>query len=309
MRAGGMGRKKAARGEPNVAEASKGMSLGSKNRENKKMKPSNMSQSAIDEASWIEAVSSLKDWIDQVRSSLPKSATEIQVMAVTACVIDRVDLVELLTGKGASLNERDLLGQNMLHWAAASASPKVVEALLRMGSDPNEVDLKGCSPISKTQWLSMDGHRIARSLLRAGAKADSRDESGRTMLMRLRFKSERNEADVAFNASVEALAESMLALGCPIEARDPQGRQAAHLAAGTGDLRMIEWLRRHGADLFKPDAEGRSPRDHARSVGQIETVDHLDRLALAIQERAELDQQSKKPPQEPRQRSGRSRSL
>jgi ankyrin repeat protein len=131
-----------------------------------------------------------------------------------AAVGGNLEIVELMLARGAAVNDQAVNGWSAITLATAKGFSAIVETLLSAGANPNLTDIFGWSPLmhaveqNRAELVTIllaqgeleinvrnnDGvtalHRaaalgyqdIARSLVRAGARADLQDRSGRTAL-------------------------------------------------------------------------------------------------------------------------------
>jgi serine/threonine-protein phosphatase 6 regulatory ankyrin repeat subunit B len=93
----------------------------------------------------------------------------------------RVQLVELLIAKGATVNHQDDDGATALMYAAGNGDTQVVNALLRSGASVNVADNNGETALMKAAASSCDEETV-RALLSAGADLNARDHKGRNAL-------------------------------------------------------------------------------------------------------------------------------
>ncbi len=116
-----------------------------------------------------------------------------------------------------------LKGQTLLHLAAAEGDLEVATWLLDRGADPNA----------------------------ANDCADGCAERGYTPL------------HAALTFRDDEMTALLLARGAPVDAAGADGRTALHVAAAGGKLSGAFVLARHGADLTRADATGKTPADLA----------------------------------------------
>lgn len=86
----------------------------------------------------------------------------------------------------------------------------------------------------------------------------------------------------AGDGDLERVQELLARGGLDIDAVDPaDGYTALAVAAEQGDVEMIAWLFRHGADIEHKDNDGRTPLFAAAVAGQASAIDYLIREAGA----------------------------
>ena len=90
------------------------------------------------------------------------------------------DIVELLLGKGAKIDEKDdESGFTALHHAARFGKKNVVELLIARGADINAKDKQGHTPL----YVAVNhDYKVTELLMNKGADSGIRTESGRTLL-------------------------------------------------------------------------------------------------------------------------------
>ena len=93
----------------------------------------------------------------------------------------RVQLVELLIAKGATVNLRSSDGSTALMFAARNGDTLAVNALLRNGAEVNIADKEGETPLMKAAANSCNEETV-RALLSAGADLSARDHKERNAL-------------------------------------------------------------------------------------------------------------------------------
>jgi ankyrin repeat protein len=161
-------------------------------------------------------------------------------------------------------------GSSLLHLAVRHGLPRLVDALLERGFDPNRPDAQGATPLVDCLVCERAlAEPLARRLLAAGADPDRAACDGRTPLgvalahgrhdlarwfdwsgpwrppgRRLAHPDLVAAAEAGDLAAVERLAE----LGLPLDARDDKGATALIRAAGRGHAAIVAWLLAAGAD-------------------------------------------------------------
>ncbi len=85
-------------------------------------------------------------------------------------------LLARLHAEGGGLDTRDERGYSPLMLAAYSGHADAVDLLLRLGADPNSIDLAGNTVLMGATFKGYDA--IVRALLAAGANATTRNLAG-----------------------------------------------------------------------------------------------------------------------------------
>lgn len=147
----------------------------------------------------------------------------------------------------------------LMHWSAVGA-PDQVEALLRQGADPNQVDRDGDTALY--YGLSRGNLNVVEVLLAHGANPNVAGTSG----VPLHVASDGGWADIV---------DRMLSRGANVDQRARGGTTAAMLAAGAGRDDILGLLATHGADLLASDDDGDTALFYAASRGRVGTVKFL----------------------------------
>jgi len=116
-----------------------------------------------------------------------KAGTDVNLAAVNgvtplmaAAHAGQTDIVRALLAKGADIAAVDRLKKNAMTYAAGQGRTEVVVLLLRAGVDPNAVY---AHDLTALMWSAGYGQTAtAEALLAAGAKAELRDDRGKTAL-------------------------------------------------------------------------------------------------------------------------------
>ena len=173
-------------------------------------------------------------------------------------------------------------GQSLLHVAAKSASPEILEYLLNRGLDPNEKDRGGITPLA---WLSENPcyigeeekkqravkMRCAVMLLEKGADVNVKQRMGDLLLHDL--------AECHDTAWLELILQNTPdknKLKTALDQGDWQQCTVLHRAVMANNRAATALLLRHGADCERRDKDGLKPIDYARKEKQTELVQLLE---------------------------------
>ena len=161
-----------------------------------------------------------------------------------------------LTGDPALAQER-YAGRTLLHEAAASGNPAMVELLLSFGIDPNAPDGGGHTPLySVGNECAVEGAAsVVRALVKAGANVDASDGVKRCTALHM----------AARRGNVEA-AEALLDCGAGLEARDSVGDTPLRRAVNCNKVELAALLLARGADIDSIGSKGITTLLAARSV-------------------------------------------
>ena len=115
------------------------------------------------------------------------AGTDVNLAAVNgvtplmaAAYAGEVEMAELLLANGARIDALDRLKKNAMIYAAGSGNTEVVRLLLARGVDPNTVY---DNELTALMWAAGFGKTAtAATFLAAGARADLRDNRGKTAL-------------------------------------------------------------------------------------------------------------------------------
>jgi len=171
---------------------------------------------------------------------IPDSALEERNLAGVPRIIEAVDLgdmelVQHLLGLGASLQFKDELGYNVLHFAAFGGSVQCLQALLAQDGCPklSETTPDGITPLHLAAALSEPG--LVQAMLEAGADVHAKAASGHTAL--------HGAAEYGCLKSARILLEA----GARPNATAANGLPPIGLAAMKGDEEMVRLLLEYGA--------------------------------------------------------------
>ena len=144
--------------------------------------------------------------------------------------------------QGADLTQRDPEGNLPLHVASRDGRLVIARSLVEHGADPNALNGKGQTPVLIA--LANGKVKLGEMLMRRGAVDDPQ-----SLLFALARLGVADRDGIAF----------LLSKGADIDALDPQGRAALHIAVADEQVLLATRLVRAGADVNRPDAQGRTP--------------------------------------------------
>ncbi len=165
---------------------------------------------------------------------------------------------EKVTRDPALVHERLRHGHTLLHEAAATGNPKIVELLLSLGADPNSQDQGGHTPLYSVgnECAVAGGGAVVLALVQAGANVNAND--GVKHCTPLHMAARRGNLEIA---------EALLGCGGNIEARDSVGDTPLRRAVNCGQVGTASLLLAHGADVLSIGSKGATPIAAARTNG------------------------------------------
>ena len=169
------------------------------------------------------------------------------------------EAVEQLAFSTLDVNARDqATNMTALDQAAENGNLEIVHTLLLAGARANLKNNSGRTPLMYLRDNATD--KLVRELLSAGAKVNARDESGGTALM--------NAASLSNYAVVKGLIEN----GAKVDLKDDEGKTALMFAATNEDPRIAKLLIDAGATVNTKDEEGKTALMMAAEEGDPQTV-------------------------------------
>ena len=164
--------------------------------------------------------------------------------------------VRATLGATPALVQERYSGHTLLHEASAAGDVSTMVLLLRLGADPNGLDLGGHAPLywAANACLRGDGEQVVRTLVAAGASVDA--AAGVTRCTALHLAARRGNA---------AVAAALLDCGADIEARDCRGATPLRRAVDCAQTGVAALLLARGADSRTKDSQGRTAALAART--------------------------------------------
>jgi ankyrin repeat protein len=175
--------------------------------------------------------------------------------------------LEHLIHRGAQIDARDDSGRTHLHLAAVCGGAACIEVLLQHGADIEARDKFGCTPL----MVAVEGPQeldALKALLDAGADLGATDNEGSTLLHSL-----------VESGHIEHV-NHVIECGADINSEAEDGQTPLMVAIRAGYVERVELLLDRGADIMRRDAVGRTAKDIARDVQDVEPEDHAAILNL-----------------------------
>uniref|UniRef100_A0A7N0VJG2 Potassium channel n=1 Tax=Kalanchoe fedtschenkoi TaxID=63787 RepID=A0A7N0VJG2_KALFE len=165
-------------------------------------------------------------------------------------------LLNQLLRRGVDPNEVDGSGRTAMHIAAASGYEHCISLLLEYGANVNMKDSEGNVPL----WDAiLGGHgKIIKLLSDNGARLSAGDVGQYACTA-----AEQNRLD---------LLRLIVRHGGDVTLPKCSGTTALHAAVSEGNVAMVEFLLRQGAEADKPDIHGWTPRGLAEHQGHEEIL-------------------------------------
>jgi hypothetical protein len=160
-----------------------------------------------------------------------------------AADVGQVKLVERLLRAGSDIDLPDNRGYTPLQRAALTDQAEVIGLLIQKGANTGRV----------LHWATATGRKsILARLLSKGAPVDATDETGRTPL---------HEAATRGDLGI---ARFLLLYGANANARNRFGATPMHWAAWEGHIEILELLLENGAELNPRNEDGHTPLAYAQ---------------------------------------------
>lgn len=155
-----------------------------------------------------------------------------------------IDVARVLLENGTDIGIRNTEGKSVLHSAIANERHEYINLLLEYGADIFAADTNGTSPLD----MAIKQDSQALSLLINERTVLQSDNAGNTAL----------HCAVRSRAKLDTIS-AILDAKAQIQARNKLGETALHLAVQLDEKEAGELLLSRGADIFAPNAAGRSP--------------------------------------------------
>jgi ankyrin repeat protein len=178
-----------------------------------------------------------------------------------AVQLNDIVLVKALLDSGSDINERDELGETPLHTAAVGGYGEIASLLIAKGADVNARDVRGLTPLHAAAWMGYPN--LVALLIEHGADINARDKDRVTPL---------HTAALAGRQETVAM---LIEQGADINAKNKNSLTPLHAAAMAGDRDTVALLINKGADVNAKSKDGLTPLHMASQQNHREVVELL----------------------------------
>ena len=211
---------------------------------------------------------STTDERNKASAGTPSATGEGDATPVLWPTIVTLKRVEELLEKGADINANDFNGNTLLHQAAMTAGPDVIELLLGEGAEIEAADERGNSPLHAAARYGEAATVVA--LIDAGANVDAYNVVGEVPLTFAVESGDVSIAEALLDGGANPNVSGVLTIASPEMRRllvsrgaDPNPPSAdeyspIHAAAERGDVVMVQYWLDNGADV-NADSLGQTP--------------------------------------------------
>ncbi|XP_042377518.1 potassium channel AKT1-like [Zingiber officinale] len=192
--------------------------------------------------------------LKEIENMLTRGRLDLPLTLCFAILREDDFLLHQLLRRGLDPNESDNNGHTALHIAASKGSEHCVRLLLDYDAEPNSKDSEGSVPL----WEAILGkhEQVAKLLSDHGAELSAGDMA--------------YFACTAAEQSSPDLLEAFIRYGGDVMAAKKDGTTALHRAVCDGNLAMVEFLLRRGANMDAAVDQGWTPRSLADQQGHDE---------------------------------------
>ncbi len=195
--------------------------------------------------------------------------------SVVELILNRVHKLEVLFKTSGIVNSKDELNRTPLFYAAMNGHERIAKMLLKKGAKVESRDSYSQTPWS---WAAHNGHAgILELLLKNGAKhadmgnyLESTDLAGRTLLMKAVVNGD------------EAVVKLLLENNADIESRDNNGWTALSHAASRGHEAVVKLLLENNADIESRNNNGKTALSYAALMGHKAVVKLLKLRSMLV---------------------------
>ena len=191
----------------------------------------------------------------------------------SASGMGRVDVAQILVERGADVSARDKDGRTPLHCASSRGHVDAAWTLIECRADVSAQDMVSQTPL---HWASSMGHvDVAWVLVERGADVSAKDEDGWTPL---HCASSRGHVDVA---------RMLMKCRADVSAQDMDSWTPLHWASSMGHVDVARMLVERGADVSAQAQYGKTPLHWASGMG------HVDVAQMLVEHGADVSVQDK----------------
>lgn len=151
----------------------------------------------------------------------------------TAAMMGKLEIVQMLVGRGADLDFKDASGRTPVYYAVESDDPAIVQYLLEQGCRADVPNTEGNTPLMKAADLGKAD--AVAALLRSGADPTATEKNGWTPL------------HLAAIGGYADVTELLAASGAKIDVKDAHGMTPMQYACRHGNRGAARCLDTHGA--------------------------------------------------------------
>ncbi|XP_044746875.1 rabankyrin-5-like [Coccinella septempunctata] len=212
-----------------------------------------------------------------------------------ASMFGRVDVVEMLLGRGVVVDSKNVYGITPLFSAASRGFDEIVEMLLKKGATINPQDRDGSTPLHLVSETNYE--RMVEFLLNHGADVNVLDNKNRLpielavsegRITSVKLFLEKNKSflnrrvnqnfsllHIATQFGHKEIVKFLLDEGADMHLTNDKGSKAIHIAAREGFTDIIDVFLEKGMDLDVRGAANQSMLHYAASTGRLEVVKYL----------------------------------
>ncbi|KAI1904704.1 hypothetical protein AGOR_G00008450, partial [Albula goreensis] len=172
-----------------------------------------------------------------------------------------VETLKFLHGKNCPLDSQDKSGETALHVAARYGNVDVVQYLCSIHANPNLLDREQETPLHCASWHGYAA--VARALCEAGCDVNAQNREGENPLLTASAR--------GFRDIVECLLEH----GADLSLTDKDGHTALHLAVRRCQVAVVKCLLSHHCCVDCQDRHGNTPLHIACKDGNLPIVSAL----------------------------------
>lgn len=215
-------------------------------------------------------LATVRNLLDQGHDANEVDPHDNSTPLIRAASENRLNVMQLLIGRGADVNKGYPLGA-----AAVHNNREAVKVLLSHGADLGRSRV-GDVPVAFL-GAAQHGHLDMLKLLSAdGAGIRSLSDRGRAHLLCSAIWMGQEQPGLL------EMVTYLLSQGAPVNLAVEQGQTPLHLAAQAGRADVAEFLLQSGANAQAVDATGKTPLDYARESRRAEIVRMLENPAAVL---------------------------